>query len=91
MLGEGGLKVLCLGPKIGREIHVSVAKSVEASFDEVLSGSGVTIGGSVNILNTGKLKIFLGIGAATIPVPRGAGVSLTLTDPPLPVVFWATV
>lgn len=44
MLGEGGLKVLGLGPKIGREIHVGVAESVKASLDEVLSGSGVTIG-----------------------------------------------
>lgn len=60
MLGEGGLKVLCLGPKIGREIHVGVAKSIEASLDEVLSRSGVTIGGSVNILNTGKLQNLLG-------------------------------
>ena len=37
-----------------------MAKSIEASLDEVLSGSGVTIGGSVNILNTGKLQNLLG-------------------------------
>ena len=36
-------------------------------------------------------KTFLDTGAPTIPVPLGAGINLTLTDPPFPVTFIGTV
>jgi hypothetical protein len=34
---------------------------------------------------------FLVVGGATNPVPLGAGINLTLTDPPLPVTLHGTV
>lgn len=37
------------------------------------------------------LKTFLGVRAATIPVPLGAGTNLTLTEPHFPVTLHGTV
>ena len=36
-------------------------------------------------------KSFLDVGAPTIPVPLGAGISLSLTDPHFPVILFGTV
>ena len=38
-----------------------------------------------------KERIFFETGAPTIPVPLGAGISLTLTDPHFPVILTGTV
>lgn len=52
---EGKFDVFGLTPEVGGEVSVGVGQSEVGSLQEVTSGSGATLRGSVDILDTGEL------------------------------------
>lgn len=89
MNGEGKKSVL--GHRSGvKKLYVLVraAKVALTKFSRVLVDPVVEVKQSSTPANC---KSFLEVGAPTIPVPLGAGMSLILTEPPLPVTFMGTV
>lgn len=60
VLDEWGSDEVSLWPEIWGKERVSLLKGAEHGSDEVLSGSGLTLGISVDIIDTGELQDLLG-------------------------------
>lgn len=73
VLGKGRSVSLSLAPKVGGEILVGLSEALEDGLDEVLTGSGVTSGSSVNIIDTSKGEEFLGDGGTDNSSSSGSG------------------
>jgi len=61
---EGVLGDDSLLPHVGGEVTIGAADGIESSHGKVATGLGGTLGGSVNILDTGKLQDLLGDGCS---------------------------
>jgi hypothetical protein len=72
-------------PNVGGEEPVRSSKGVEGRFQKVSLRPRVPARLLVPILKTRKLQQLLGAIAATIPVPRGAGMKRIRTLPHFPV------
>ena len=73
MLGVVGLDGTGLGPEIGGKVLVGSHESDEGSLQEVLSGSGMTGGLCVTILNTSEGEHLLGDGSTDNTGTSGSG------------------
>lgn len=73
MLGVVGFYGEGLGPKIGGKVSVGVDEGVEGSLQEVLSGSGMTGGLRVAILDTSEGEHLLGDGSTDNTGTTGSG------------------
>lgn len=45
-------------PEVGGVVDVSVGDTLESSLDEVTSGSGLSLGFCIDVLNTSELEKF---------------------------------
>jgi len=73
VLDEGGLDELGLGPEVRGEEAVGLLESLEGSSTEVLSGSGLSGTGGVNIIDTGEVQDLLGHGGGNATSSSGGG------------------
>ena len=87
-LGEHGLL-----PQVGSEVSVGLTDGGVCGLGKIAKSSGRASSGGVAILDTIPAipKSFLGTGAQTRPVPRGAGMRRTKMEPHLPVTLQGTV
>jgi len=60
VVSEGVVEQFVLGPAIGGQEGVSVGNGSEGSLGKVTEGLGRTLGGSVNVINTGNGQNLLG-------------------------------
>jgi len=60
-------------PEIGSQVLIGFLEGVEGSLQEVFSGLGATLGGGLNILNTGHLEDLLGGGGSDDTRTSGTG------------------
>mmetsp|Transcript_21942 Transcript_21942/g.34083 ORF Transcript_21942/g.34083 Transcript_21942/m.34083 type:complete len:340 (-) Transcript_21942:40-1059(-) len=73
VLEEGRLDEVGLGPQIGGKEGVGLLEGLEESSNEVLSGSGVSGGAGVNIIDTGELEDLLGDLGGNLTGSSGGG------------------
>lgn len=73
MLGKGGWDVFGSGPEIGAQESVGVANGLETGLDEILGGTGATLGAGVHIIDTSELQDLLGAGSGDDTGTTGSG------------------
>ena len=81
----------CLFPEVRGEITVGLGNGIKSGLGEVAQRGSAAPGRSVAVVDAGHHQQLLGHGAETMPVPLGAGMRRTSTEPQQPVTLQGTV